>query len=1375
MVLICYLCYLRYFRCFRYFHFLRCFRPQHPQRLQRRSRWLTLCWLALDQRLGPGAAKLLGRCLTLFRLPPCQPRGTTKLPGRWLTLFRLTLHQRIGVGVVKLPGRWLTLFRLTLCQRLGKGAAKLPNRWVTLFWLTSLTVCLLVLNWLGIKGAALENKTARFLNDRAADIISTRPLAAKGLATSTGLTGKGQIIGLADSGLDTGNLNDLHPDLQSVPGQMPKVVLLKSWAGRAVPDDPLGHGTHMAATVVGTGAASEGKWQGIAPGASLYFQALLDGGTKLEPPADLQQLFYPAYSAGVRVHINGWGGGNNTYGTSTAQIDDFVRRYPDFLPIVAAGNKGPTSRSLTTEANSKNALVVGASQSVRPALSPEAVDAAKVAGFSSRGPAGDGRIKPDLVAPGSAIISACSSLVESNFAGNPLYTQMSGSSMGAAVAGGATALLREWFQVGEKVPNPSAALLKASLINGARLPAGGANYAEGFGVLDLTGTVLALKEDSFQYVEAREGVEAEQSLEYRWQVEQDGRPFKATLVWSDPAASAGRSTALVNDLDLVVIGPKGEEYWGNANLNNGNQPDTRNNVEQVFIPEAAAGEYRLQVIGRRVQVPATTTGHKRMAQDFALVFGQPVAEGTVERVTNSGQAVLAGGKQVDLPAAGVKLVRDGQLTTGKPAQTLPGAQLYQTSRSAYLIDRTWRAGGIQALPTSQGPLFMEIDTASREGGFYLDPAADQTVKVNETEVSEVEKIPAGGEVFGSLNPASLTLWQVAIGYQEVKGLVQKVDRETRQIWLINQSQPYQLADRAAITLADRIIDAGATDAAFGGGGAASLEQVLPGMSVRLVLSPTIRQVQYLALQRELALGRVIEVEPTTRQLRLESGTRFTVFEGAAVIRDRQEVSLNDLQPGDYVMAVTIPGSAAGAAPQIIHLTANSSVTFGRIIYWSEKQQTLYLADHLNHFATYRLTDETQIYRWGLQVEPSALQSGLWVRLTTQPGNDEIWRLDLAEPAREEERVIAGINTAQGQLSFADGTHASVSPSTLITKDGYRVGLEDLVAGERARLSWLQGLAPWPPALTAVEVETSPGIPAPRLEVLAQKQENIVRITGNTSADRLYLYRADGQREKIPVGGEGYFVWYFEREAGETGAQVVALDSRNGGVKGCQIDFNQLQPYGFTDIEGHWAAKYIAALNRRGTLSGYLDGTFRPDQSINRAELASLLVRLVGWPAKLSSEINYQDKEAIPAWAQSAVVAVQERGLMVGYSDNTFRPAEPVTRSQLAVVVSRLLNQLEQLEQPANREPVVPKGNSNVLANPSQGQAAPVLTDLAGLPRWARNAIQQVVERGLMEEIGPGLFQPHALATRAEAVAAFYRLLEGVEQHEKEQEEKRDKE
>jgi len=216
-----------------------------------------------------------------------------------------------------------------------------------------LLLLLILLLPLLLSGAASDRPAVQFLSDRAADITGARPLAVPGFIVPGGLTGKGEMVGLADSGLDAGSTSDIHPDLASTPNQMPRVVMLKSWAGRAKADDPLGHGTHLAGIIAGSGAASDGQYRGLAPGASIYFQGLLNARGEIAAPEDLTRLFQPAYEAGVRVHVDGWGGGLNSYRAAAGQIDSFVRQHPDFLPVFGAGNNGPVQGSLTAEANSK--------------------------------------------------------------------------------------------------------------------------------------------------------------------------------------------------------------------------------------------------------------------------------------------------------------------------------------------------------------------------------------------------------------------------------------------------------------------------------------------------------------------------------------------------------------------------------------------------------------------------------------------------------------------------------------------------------------------------------------------------------------------------------------------------------------------------------------------------------------------------------------------------------------------------------------------------------------------------------------------------------------------------------------------------------------
>src|SRR5262249_51119510 len=112
--------------------------------------------------------------------------------------------------------------------------------------------------------------------------------------TSLGLEGDGQIIGIADTGLD-----DRHPDFTG------RIVGIKTWGRPGDHTDPEGHGTHVAGCAAGDGSAADGEVQGAAPKARIFFQSILDASGMLGGlPPDLNGLFEEAYQNGVRVHNN---------------------------------------------------------------------------------------------------------------------------------------------------------------------------------------------------------------------------------------------------------------------------------------------------------------------------------------------------------------------------------------------------------------------------------------------------------------------------------------------------------------------------------------------------------------------------------------------------------------------------------------------------------------------------------------------------------------------------------------------------------------------------------------------------------------------------------------------------------------------------------------------------------------------------------------------------------------------------------------------------------------------------------------------------------------------------------------------------------------
>lgn len=353
-------------------------------------------------------------------------------------------------------------------------------------------------------------RTPQLLNDVARDIIGTSEVWS-----ALGLTGTGQIVAIADTGLGdgitfTGHLTDFAGRI--VTGQCINSPGICNWS------DALGHGTHVAGSVLGNGSMSNGQFTGIAPGARVVIQSIYSptAPTLIAVPSDLGQLGAPAYAIGARVHNNSWGAPGNMYNTWAQSLDQFIRDHPDFLVVVAAGNGGVDrggdgvvdGGSLYSPATAKNALSVGASESFRlsggwsdrmwgwlyrdkslpiPArpISDDLISnhAAGLAAFSSRGPTHDGRIKPDLVAPGTNIIStwsvsASGSLSWGLYPTNTAYAYLGGTSQAAPLAAGAAALVREYYQQ-RGMLTPTAALVKATLVHGAADLAPG-QYGMGF-------------------------------------------------------------------------------------------------------------------------------------------------------------------------------------------------------------------------------------------------------------------------------------------------------------------------------------------------------------------------------------------------------------------------------------------------------------------------------------------------------------------------------------------------------------------------------------------------------------------------------------------------------------------------------------------------------------------------------------------------------------------------------------------------------------------------------------------------------------------------------------------------------------------------------
>ncbi|HEY8209140.1 MAG TPA: S8 family serine peptidase [Myxococcaceae bacterium] len=501
---------------------------------------------------------------------------------------------------------------------------------------------------------------ARFLLNVAPVLVGVRTTAAPPWASYQGLDGTGQILGVYDSGGDTGDPNTLVLDLRArvqgdVVGWSNRYQPV-GWQDRVYDGTPASHGTQVLDIAVGNGTSSGGGLLlGVAPGATAVIRSTLadaDGGT----PGfiDLPLALGNAYDAGARVHNDSWDpatgnwpnlvGVNNQYTQQgSGALDQFAYGHPEMLIVTAAGNEGPNANTIGTLSTAKSSLAVGNAGNEKPSRgAPNNLDATptdQIEPTSSRGPAVTGQLKPDVCAPGASIAVVCSQATLANgdcpsgtdveYTGQPLYEYSTGTSFSAPVVSGMALLLRQAFarEFVRKPPvrGPSGMLIKAMLINGAAsLYPNAPDNNQGWGEVNLqrslTGTAgggtvawydsLYAPGGSFQFVGPNRMVIFD-GVQFT-----PGQPVAITLTWYDPpdALYAG---ALVNDLDLtlqdggtVYRGGPGNIVGGVTQL--GGNADRVNTTEKIVLPVPPGGAWSIVVTSYSMTAPLQN-------QPFAVV------------------------------------------------------------------------------------------------------------------------------------------------------------------------------------------------------------------------------------------------------------------------------------------------------------------------------------------------------------------------------------------------------------------------------------------------------------------------------------------------------------------------------------------------------------------------------------------------------------------------------------------------------------------------------------------------------------------------------------------------------------------------------------
>lgn len=347
------------------------------------------------------------------------------------------------------------------------------------------------------------------------------------------------------------------------------------------------HGDGVSGIMAGAGNLNPSN-RGMAAGSNLHivqYQAnFLDSATTTNITDGTTQITNSSYSNGC----------NAGYTTITQTVDQQTKDNPTVLHVFSAGNSNNNNCGYGAGTQWGN-ITGGHKQGKNVIATANVFFDGSLVNSSSRGPAHDGRIKPDIAANGQNQISTST---------NNTYQSFGGTSGAAPGIAGISAQLYELYADLNGGALPQSALIKAALINTANEAGNiGPDFKFGWGIVNALRAGMLIEDGRYLSDTAVPGATNTHTINVPAGTEQ----VRFMVYWSDPAASPGAGTALINDLDLVVTDPSSGSHlpWildetpdpTTLDLPATTGADHLNNVEQVLLNSPDAGDYDIEITG----------------------------------------------------------------------------------------------------------------------------------------------------------------------------------------------------------------------------------------------------------------------------------------------------------------------------------------------------------------------------------------------------------------------------------------------------------------------------------------------------------------------------------------------------------------------------------------------------------------------------------------------------------------------------------------------------------------------------------------------------------------------------------------------------------